>query len=274
MVDAPEHEKIEPTSPTGVEALGFSATPEALASNGYLVGQAGVGPPNKDAAPASIACVAVIDKHTFTRECIISWLRVVSGDVEIVSFANPREAEQVNRKFDLILYHYRHDEANEFHSVSWRALMTIAPAVMLSLGGNAGFILEEFKKGLRGYILSETTTLEVAIGILRLIRAGGSFVPFGALQASDVADAPRRAGYQFTPREKSIIALLKRGRANKIIAHELQISESTVKVHIRNIMGKLKVRNRTEIVLRVLGGTEAARASPRPTAASNTSVAS
>jgi len=41
---------------------------------------------------------------------------------------------------------------------------------------------------------------------------------------------------------------LRQGEPNKIIAHELGVSESTVKVHLRSIMSKLKVSNRTQIV--------------------------
>jgi len=40
---------------------------------------------------------------------------------------------------------------------------------------------------------------------------------------------------------------LRRGKANKVIAYELNMRESTVKVHVRNIMKKLKARNRTEV---------------------------
>jgi DNA-binding NarL/FixJ family response regulator len=54
-----------------------------------------------------------------------------------------------------------------------------------------------------------------------------------------------------TIREEEVLKSLRAGRQNKIIAHELGISESTVKVHLRNIMKKLKVSNRTQAALRV-----------------------
>ena len=44
---------------------------------------------------------------------------------------------------------------------------------------------------------------------------------------------------------------LKRGKTNKIIAYELNMQESTVKVHVRNIMRKLKATNRTEVVYKL-----------------------
>jgi DNA-binding NarL/FixJ family response regulator len=53
---------------------------------------------------------------------------------------------------------------------------------------------------------------------------------------------------RFTQREAAVLERLRQGQPNKIIAHALGVSESTVKVHLRSIMSKLKVRNRTQIV--------------------------
>ena len=48
-----------------------------------------------------------------------------------------------------------------------------------------------------------------------------------------------------TPRELEVFELVRRGKSNKIIAYELGVQESTVKVHTRKIMTKLKAINRT-----------------------------
>ena len=44
---------------------------------------------------------------------------------------------------------------------------------------------------------------------------------------------------------------LQQGKSNKIIAHELNMSESTVKSHIRNIMKQLQAKNRTEAAIKI-----------------------
>jgi DNA-binding NarL/FixJ family response regulator len=56
-----------------------------------------------------------------------------------------------------------------------------------------------------------------------------------------------------TEREIDVVSLLRKGKQNKVIAHTLNISESTTKVHIRNIMRKFHLRNRTEVAL--MGGS-------------------
>jgi DNA-binding NarL/FixJ family response regulator len=55
----------------------------------------------------------------------------------------------------------------------------------------------------------------------------------------------------FTLRQTEVVEALRRGKANKIIAYELNLRESTVKVHIRNIMKKLKATNRTEVAFKL-----------------------
>jgi DNA-binding NarL/FixJ family response regulator len=56
-----------------------------------------------------------------------------------------------------------------------------------------------------------------------------------------------------TPREQHVLAALKLGLPNKLIAIRLNLSENTVKMHIQHIMRKCSARNRTEAVLRCSG---------------------
>jgi two-component system NarL family response regulator len=51
---------------------------------------------------------------------------------------------------------------------------------------------------------------------------------------------------RLTPRELEVLRLVARGRSNREIAAELVIAQDTVKNHVRNILGKLKLKSRTE----------------------------
>jgi DNA-binding NarL/FixJ family response regulator len=86
---------------------------------------------------------------------------------------------------------------------------------------------------------------------MRLVGAGGTFVP-----ASSLLEARRSAGQplskqalkiQLTARQIAVVNALRQGKANKVIAYELNMRESTVKVHVRNIMKKFNAHNRTEV---------------------------
>jgi DNA-binding NarL/FixJ family response regulator len=63
----------------------------------------------------------------------------------------------------------------------------------------------------------------------------------------DAAIVQLRLNGNMTSRQLEVLALLKEGKANKIIAHQLGMSESTVKAHVRNIMRMMGVRNRTQV---------------------------
>jgi hypothetical protein len=140
-----------------------------------------------------VATVALVDKHAFTRECIARSLQALDSDIEILPLCNSCEAEQTDRKFDLILYYCHGDEVGD--AAFPQELAKLAPTIVLSSSSARDFILEIFKKGARGFIPAESTTLELALGILRLIRAGGSFVPLGVLapSATEPSATVRRA---------------------------------------------------------------------------------
>ena len=51
-----------------------------------------------------------------------------------------------------------------------------------------------------------------------------------------------------TERQLTVLEILRKGDPNKIIAHKLNMSEATVKIHVRNMMKKIHAKNRTELV--------------------------
>ena len=136
---------------------------------------------------------------------------------------------------------------------------TTAPNLPLALFSDldeADDIAEAFKLGIRGYIPTRLPIQQAAEAI-RLVSAGGSFLPpsilalstrAGRVQApSSMEDKPCEK--QFTLRQLEVLRREWQGKQNKLIAYELSMCESTVKIHIRHIMKKLNARNRTQVVL-------------------------
>ena len=60
---------------------------------------------------------------------------------------------------------------------------------------------------------------------------------------------PRPSG-GVTAREAAVIRAIQQGKSNKVIAYELNMCESTVKVHVRNLMKKMKAKNRTDLAIK------------------------
>jgi DNA-binding NarL/FixJ family response regulator len=133
--------------------------------------------------------------------------------------------------------------------VAIRQRAETAPLVLVSDREDATFILEAINIGARG-VIPTSLPMEVAINAIRLVLAGGSFVPAAALMSSrdEVArSVGAGAKSMFTGRQTAVIEALRLGKPNKIIAYELSMCESTVKVHVRNIMKRLKATNRTQV---------------------------
>jgi len=142
-----------------------------------------------------------------------------------------------------------------------RARLPETSVVVLSDKNDLHDVNQALTHGARGYIPS-CVECEIAFAALRLISAGGTFVPAAALRPTaampdDQDERQRRSGgLDLTPRELSVLDLLREGKPNKLIARQLDMQESTVKVHVRNILRKLGAANRTHAVFvanRLLG---------------------
>jgi DNA-binding NarL/FixJ family response regulator len=137
-----------------------------------------------------------------------------------------------------------------------RVRLPEASAVVLSDKEDAEEVDRALSHGARGYIPT-SVECEVAVAALRFISAGGTFVPANTLRSTaakpdDRPDGERQGRYgrmHLTPRELSVIDLLREGKPNKLIARQLDMQENTVKVHVRNILRKFNAANRTHAAL-------------------------
>lgn len=133
------------------------------------------------------------------------------------------------------------------------ATMPKVPSVLISDCEDFQQIVAVLQAGTRGFI-STNMSFHLAMRAVRLVQAGGQFLPASSVLSLKQWDTSRFCGDSqkplsdmFTSRQSAVIDALRQGKANKIIAYELNLRESTVKVHIRNIMKKLKAKNRTEV---------------------------
>jgi DNA-binding NarL/FixJ family response regulator len=131
------------------------------------------------------------------------------------------------------------------------------PVIVTSPTESRAQIVAAIRNGARGYIppSSKPYVLQHA---LPLIMAGEFYIPASALRGgtshallASEEPAPQilSAGDSLTPRQREIMVMLAQGKSNKEIARELRVLEGTVKLHVRGILRKLGVRNRTEAVL-------------------------
>ncbi len=125
--------------------------------------------------------------------------------------------------------------------------------VVLAKDDEMSGALAALRMGAKGYV-SAGTEFRIIIEVIRFVAAGGTYFPARhLLEAERTPAAPARVApsrsCRFTSRERSVIRAIQQGKPNKIIAYELNLCVSTVKVHVRRVMKKLNVHNRTELAV-------------------------
>ncbi|HYC02856.1 MAG TPA: response regulator transcription factor [Azospirillaceae bacterium] len=126
-----------------------------------------------------------------------------------------------------------------------------ARLVVLTADDGAEAVRASLRAGADGH-LSKSASFEAVRRSLHLVMAGGSVYPAAAVDLSgrgeEVADValPEGAAGELSRREVQILACLLAGESNKSIARRLDITESTVKMHFKNVMRKIQAQNRTQ----------------------------
>jgi DNA-binding NarL/FixJ family response regulator len=200
--------------------------------------------------------VIYLDPRAFTRDCVGGWLRSSLSGFSVRVLQDPDQLEEmpsVDVRIRAVIINAGSERILS-HTVS-RLLSRVGellpevPVAMLSDFEDPGSIREAFNHGVRGYIPTSLASL-VAVEALRMVCVGGPFAPAAALLSQSERPQDSAGGSLiegFTQRQSQILDCLRRGMANKLIAYELNMCESTVKVHIRNIMKKLNATNRTQV---------------------------
>jgi DNA-binding NarL/FixJ family response regulator len=225
-------------------------------------GRVTVAVPSPAAPDGSGPLIAIIDPRTLGRDSLALALETGQGRFRSLSFADLGEwlqNEQVHGKTAAILLGIGSTDAGDPGLAEdlqhlARAFSHI-PAIVLGDVEDPLHVLKILGHGARGYIPT-SVSLSVAVEAISLARAGGLFVPASSLTPFRQTPAERTQAASpverlLTDRQAAVAEAVSKGKANKIIAYELNLCESTVKVHIRSIMKKLQARNRTEVAFKL-----------------------
>jgi DNA-binding NarL/FixJ family response regulator len=211
--------------------------------------------PRRNVRPSKLALVGA---SPLLQQCLS---RAVSGrlNFEFSTFASIEEWRTLQdaESYALVILFASSERQGRDVAAVARALETMGGRphfAVLSDSERAAEIMAAFECGAKAYIPT-SVTVEVMIEAINLVIAGGAYWPTSVLklcsgQGGAFAGAPRQPACDLlTPRETAVLKAVRMGRPNKVIAHELGISESTIKVHVHRIMKKLKVQNRTQVAI-------------------------
>jgi len=199
--------------------------------------------------------ILLVDDHEQAREGVKSFLPSLDVAIELDEAGTCAQALEraSERTYDLVLLDLGLPDGNGMEALRvLREKHPEMPLVVVSGSAETNIVFDVIDAGAMGFI-PKSAPGKVLVGALRLVLAGGVYVP------PTVLETPQRSGKRLpappaspslglTPRQLDVLRWLIQGKPNKIIARELGVAESTVKVHCQAIFNALGVSNRTEAV--------------------------
>jgi DNA-binding NarL/FixJ family response regulator len=197
-------------------------------------------------APEPIRILSV-DDHPLLREGIVAVL-ASQDDMTIVGQAsNGREAIESFRRHrpDVTLMDLRMPDMNGLEAIAAiRAEFPNARIIVLTTYAGDAQAAAALKAGAAGYLLKNMVRKEL-LETIRVVHSGKRRVP--AEIATGIAE--HVADDALSEREIQVLRGVAAGKSNKLIAAELDISEGTVKTHMKSILPKLDASDRTHAVM-------------------------
>jgi DNA-binding NarL/FixJ family response regulator len=198
--------------------------------------------------------ILLADDHALFRAGIASLLQVWRHEV-VGEAANGLEALEQARRLrpDLVLMDIAMPECNGLEATRLiKAELPEVRIVMVTVSDKDTDLFDAIKSGAEGYLLKDMSGEELE-RTLQAVAAGEPALTSGL--AAKILDEfarlaregpARRAEDGLTARERGVLQLLAAGATNREIAAQLVVSENTVNFHVRNILAKLHVKNRSQ----------------------------
>jgi DNA-binding NarL/FixJ family response regulator len=213
--------------------------------------------------------ILIVDDHPLIREALRHVLTVLDAQINLIdaqNFAEALVAADANADLDLILLDLGLPDIDGFDALlELRKRHPGTPVVVLSASEQPASVLRAIDTGAMGFI-PKTTSNDLFLGALRLVLAGGVYLPVEVLrqhqgtpepalrlatEATQVGKMLRPQDIGLTKRQAEVLALLVQGKSNKLICRDLVLAEGTVKIHVTAILKALNVSNRTQAVIAV-----------------------
>ena len=192
--------------------------------------------------------VILVDDHPLLRMGVAGYIGQ-AGDMrllaELSNAADLRAWLARGEKADVVLLDRSLPDADGLDLVSELREAGLK-VIMLTIADSDEEISEAIAAGVDGYVLKSTEPAQV-LAAIRNVGEGQSSFPLNIMQRMARGELQQHALSALTPREMEIVAYVKEGLSNKIIAYKLSLSENTVRNHLRNIMEKLGLRNRVQV---------------------------
>jgi DNA-binding NarL/FixJ family response regulator len=199
----------------------------------------------------------IVDDHPLFREALENAIRWAAPDAAIVEATSIDEALAVleSNEIELTFLDLSMPGTTGLSGlVRIRKAFPRSPIVVVSCHQDAQIVASVLSLGVSGYIPKSTSKEELAHSIGEVLK-GAVYLPscYRGIAAGRRTKGPAhdllKRLHELTPQQLKVLDMIRRGLQNKQIAYELNIRETTVKVHVSEILRKLNVMSRTKAII-------------------------
>ena len=188
--------------------------------------------------------ILIAEDHLIARVGVKTIINLQPDMTVVAEASNGAQAVELHRKHqpDITLMDVRMPGVGGVEAaVAIRKDSPDARIIALSTYGGDEDVRRALHAGVRAYLTKDVLHDEL-IRAIHAVNAGETYLPASVSAALDGGVLPA----DLTAREMDVLALIVKGHGNKQIAYNLGIAEHTVKNHVKNILGKLNVADRTQ----------------------------
>lgn len=199
--------------------------------------------------------ILIADDHPLFREALRYIVNSVLPDCDVHEVTNYQEAQAQleQNSYKLVFLDLNMPDTNGLNDLALlKKLHPQTPIVVVSGHEEVEIVRTCLKYNASGYIIKSSSPDEIKVGINTILQGNTYIPPTISINdhQNDIVDAEATNKVNsLTPSQLRILIEIGKGKLNKQIAYDLDITEATVKAHITSVFKKLKINNRTQAVL-------------------------
>ena len=197
--------------------------------------------------------ILLVEDDPLCRSALTSILAPLASRVNIAEAGGVTEAWTLiesNTEFDVVLYDWCLPDGGRLHGfIALSQLLPRVPIVVISAREEPEAIRNALSAGAKGYI-PKSANGGVIRAAVTLVLGGEQYVPSIALNKLASTSVVGSHDVKLTARQNDVLHLMAKGYANKQIGRALKIADTTVRVHVSEILRQLCAHNRTDAVVK------------------------
>ena len=195
--------------------------------------------------------ILILDDHPIARQGLCAIININKPEEEVFQAGTVREAVKIaeSKDIDMAFIDINLGKESGFDFLMWlKKNKEDAKTFFITSSSKEGDFLLAKKMGVDAYLLKDAFIDEIVCG-LKIVEKNGKFYSSALIHQMDQKKGEEKQLAELTEREIEVLVFISQGYSNAKISERLFISPGTTKKHVSNILGKLGLENRMEVIL-------------------------